>query len=551
MTGVVTRMFVFMAACCLAACGGGGLGQGGSDPSDARLESLGVSAGSLTPPFDPATLTYTVGPAVEPGSVTLTPTAMDPGATVAVNGMPTPSGTPSEAVALASGLTPVTVEVTARDGTSTSVYTILFERSLSGEQAYLKASNADASDAFGGSVAISGDTLVVGAIAEDGDGSSEFDNSATTSGAAYVFVRSGTSWTQEAYLKARNADMGDQFGGGSFSGMGVAISGDTIVVGAPNEDSDGSSEDDNSASNAGAAYVFVRSGTSWTQQAYLKASNADANDQFGENVSISGDTIIVGADNEDGDGSSEDDNSADNAGAAYVFVRSGTSWSQQAYLKALAAEAGDRFGDGVSSSGNTVVVGAPSTRSGGAAYVYVRSGETWTRQAELEAPNAGYFGMRLSISDDTLVVSAWAEPGDNGESRAGAAYVFVRSGTTWAQQGRLTASNAEEEDRFGRRVSISGDTIIAVSNGEDGDGSSEDDNSAENAGAVYVFIRSGTTWTQQAYLKASNAEANDRFGKNISISGDTIVIGASGEDSDGSSEADNSLVGSGAVYVYR
>jgi hypothetical protein len=212
------------------------------------------------------------------------------------------------------------------------------------QQAYLKASNTGAEDLLGSSVAISGDTMVVGAPGEDSNATSvngnQLDNSAGSSGAAYVFVRSDTTWSQQAYLKASNT------GGGDLFGNSVAISGDTIVVGAPREDSNATgvndNEADNSALNSGAAYVFVRSGTTWSQHAYLKASNTEAVDSFGGEVAISGDAIVIGAANEDsnatGVNGNQNDNSAPNAGAAYVFGRSGSTWSQQAYLKASNTE---------------------------------------------------------------------------------------------------------------------------------------------------------------------------------------------------------------------
>ena len=172
------------------------------------------------------------------------------------------------------------------------------------EQAnYLKASNADSKDYFGYVVDVDGNTAVIGASGEDSNGSSPDDNSAGDAGAAYVFVRQGNSWVQQAYLKASNADVGDQFG------VSVAISGDTIVIGANNEEGNGSSPDNNSADNAGAAYVFVRQGDTWIEQAYLKASNAGTDDRFGEIVAIDGNTAVIGAYGEDSDGSSPDDNS--------------------------------------------------------------------------------------------------------------------------------------------------------------------------------------------------------------------------------------------------
>ncbi|HBJ86379.1 MAG TPA: hypothetical protein DDZ88_21490, partial [Verrucomicrobiales bacterium] len=228
------------------------------------------------------------------------------------------------------------------------------------QQAYIKALNTSAGDQFGKAVAVSGDTVVVGAYLEDGSGSGAnpiSDDILTDSGAVYVFVRSGTSWSQQAYLKASAANTGafDWFG------YSVAISGDTLVVGAYGEDGSGTGVNpasNNLTSGAGAAYVFVRNGTTWSQQAYLKASTTGA-DAFGQTVAVAGDTVIVGAPFEDGSGTGVNPASNElmtDSGAAYVFVRVGTNWSQQAYLKASNTGSTDRFGNFVDVSGDTVVV---------------------------------------------------------------------------------------------------------------------------------------------------------------------------------------------------
>ncbi len=460
------------------------------------------------------------------------------------------------------------------------------------QQAYFKASNTGVSDQFGRSVSVSGDTVVVGAWQEDSDATgvdgNQIDNSAAQSGAAYVFVRNGTTWSQQAYLKASNTGAMDGFG------QSVSASGDTLVVGAYLEDSNATGVDgnqgDNSATNSGAAYVFVRNGTTWSQQAYLKASNTGAMDGFGQSVSASGDTLVVGAYLEDSNATGVDgnqgDNSATNSGAAYVFVRNGTTWSQQAYFKASNTGAMDEFGWSVSVSGDTVVVGAHledsnatgvggnqgdnSLLGSGAAYVFVRNGTTWSQQAYLKASNTGAddrFGFSLSASADTLVVGARNEASiatgvngnqtDNSTTDAGAAYVFVRNGTTWSQQAYLKASNTGFADRFGWSVSVSGDTVVAGAFGESssatGVNGNQSDNSATDSGAAYVFVRNGTTWSQQAYLKASNTNALDQFGHTVSASGDTVVVGAWGEDSNATgvngNQSDNSASLSGAAYV--
>jgi hypothetical protein len=395
------------------------------------------------------------------------------------------------------------------------------------QQAYLKASNTDASDNFGYSVAISGDTMVVGALYEasnaKGVNGNQSDDSASEAGAAYVFVRSGGIWSQQAYLKASNTEAFDA------SGTSVAISGNTIVVGAPNESSNAKGvngdESDNSASDAGAAYVFVRSGSTWSQQAYLKASNTEADDDFGSSVAISGDTVVVGSVAEDsnatgvnGDGSN---NSADSAGAAYVFVRSGSTWSQQAYLKASNTEEQDIFGGSVAISGDTIVVGAPH-----------------------EASNA------TGVSGNGS---------NNSAQNAGAAYVFLRSAATWSQQAYLKASNTEAFDVFGGEVSISGDTIVIAAQSESsnakGVNGDQSNNSASDAGAAYVFFRNGSTWSQKAYLKASNTEGLDNFGTSVAISGSTVVVGAPGESSNATgvngNQSNNSAQNAGAAYVFN
>jgi hypothetical protein len=461
------------------------------------------------------------------------------------------------------------------------------------QQAYVKASNAQAVDDFGRAVAVSGETMVVGAPWEDssatGVNGSQSDNSASYSGAAYVFMRNGTNWIQQAYLKPSNPEVPDNFG------LSVAISGDTIVVGAWGEASSvtgvNGNQSDNGAPYAGAAYVFVRSGATWSQQAYLKASNTGADDYFGYSVAVAGDTVIVGAmgesSNATGVNGNQADNSAPSAGSAYVFVRSAGAWTQQAYLKASNTGVEDFFGWSVALSGDTAVIGAwgedsnasgvngnqndNSAPSSGAAYVFVRNATTWMQQAYLKASNTGAsdrFGWSVALSGDTVVVGADGEASsatgingsqsNNNAGQSGAAYVFARNGTIWAQQAYLKASNTGAEDRFGYSVSISADAIAVGSYKEDsnatGSNGNQSDNSAIDSGAAYVFARSGTTWTQQAYLKPSNTGANDYFGSAVAVAGDTVVVGAIGEASGAAgingNQSDNSAPESGAAYVF-
>ena len=458
------------------------------------------------------------------------------------------------------------------------------------QQAMLKASNAGDFDHFGWSVGISGNTIVVGAMAEDsiatGVGGNGADNSALDSGAAYVFIRSGTTWTQQAYLKAANTDAGDSFG------TSVAISGDTVVVGAPSEASidtgPESNDGDDSAPDAGAAYVFVRTGIAWTQQSYLKASNTEAGDFFGVSVAVEGNTIAVGASSEDGSSrgvnGNADINGAVDAGAVFVFTREETRWFQEAYVKASNPDAGDQFGFRVALSGETLVAGARGesssserdendngTLSAGAAYVFLRSGTVWSQEAYLKATHPGVedqFGNAVAVSGDTIAIGAPGEASsatgiggneaDNSAPYAGAVYVFTRRGTRWSREAYVKAANTGAEDYFGWSVALSGDTAVAGAFFEDssatGVNSAQNDDGALSSGAASVFLRTAGTWAQQAYLKAPNSANNDQFGWSVAVSGDLVVVGAPQESSNATgvngNQADNSFNQAGAAYIF-
>ncbi len=461
------------------------------------------------------------------------------------------------------------------------------------QQAYLKASNSEAEDHFGRSVAISGDWIVVSARGESsnatGVNGNQSNNGRYFSGAAYVFERSGGVWNQQAYLKASNPDVLDQFG------HSVAISGNLIVVGATLESSSASGvngdQNNNNLYSSGAAYVFERSAGIWSQQAYLKASNPGHSDVFGHSVAISGDRIVVAALKEDSNGAGANGNPTNNvytdAGAAYVFERSGGTWSQQAYLKASNADIDDHFGASVAISGELVVIGAPvedsnatgingnqldnSILSAGAAYAFERSGGTWSQQVYLKASNTGQFdgfGGSVAVSGDRIVVGAGGEDShatgvngnqlDNSATAAGAAYVFDRSGGMWSQQAYLKASNPDVEDSFGALVAVSGDLVVVGASGEDsyalGVGGNQSNNSAPYAGAAYVFELSSGIWRQLAYLKASNTQEYDFFATSIALSELDLVIGAFGEDSNSNEingdQLDNLAENSGAAYAF-
>lgn len=442
------------------------------------------------------------------------------------------------------------------------------------------------------SVSISGDTLVVGTPFEDsratGIDGDQSDNGYFSAGAVYVFVRNGTTWAQQAYLKASNT------GAGALFGNSVAVSGNTLVVGAPGERSASAADPaDESATNAGAIYVFERSGTSWAQQAYLKAPVIDVGDRFGWSVAISlfGDTVVAGAPGESssatGIGGDAADNGANASGAVHVYVRNGTNWSHEAYIKASNAEANDEFGTSVALSGDKLAVGAPfedssatgidgnaadnSASNSGAAYVFVRNATTWAQQSYIKASNAesvDQFGASVALDPSGLAVGAPFEnsaaigvggnQADNTALRSGAVYVFVTDDTTWTQQAYIKASNTDPNDMFGGSVALSAGTLAvgaryegSRTTGVDGD---ETDNSTNWNGAVYLYAQAGTTWTPQHYVKASNTGPDDQFGGSVALSGGTLAVGAINEDSAatgvGGDEADDSAERSGAVYVF-
>ena len=499
-------------------------------------------------------------------------------------------------------------------------------RAPMGQVAYLKASNPGAYHHLGeggalpghtgNSVALSrdGNTIAVGASHESSGArgiNGQPDESAYAAGAVYVFARAGAGWSPQAFVKASNADSGDHFG----SSVALSADGNTMAVAAHWEKSDATgvngNQADNSIAQAGAVYVFTRSGGTWSQQAYLKASNTgekgDENDpidgdQFGFSLALSadGNTVAVGAISEDGSiAGYPDDNAAPSAGAVYVFTRSGSTWSQQAYVKpptAADAAGGDLFGFSVSLSadGSTLGVGVydeggssreingrlDTMRGGsGAAYVFTRTGVIWMQQAYLKVSTAergDSWGVSLALSDDgnTLALGSVDEdcaatgvnpPGcdtdqpDN--TSTGAVAVFSRNGT-WTQQALLKASNTGVEDWFGIRLAVSGDgnsVAVAASNedgGAQGINGRQEDDTAIDAGAVYLFTRTGTTWAQDAYIKSMHNEAFDEFGNSVALSADgaTMAVGARGEDGGGrgadGDPTDNSIDESGAVFVF-
>lgn len=320
---------------------------------------------------------------------------------------------------------------------------------------------------------------------------------------------------------------------GDQFGYSVSLSGDTAVIGARFD------SDELNGLESGSAYVFIRAGTTWRQQAKLTASDGKARDWFGVRVAISGDTAVVTADADDDDANGVD------SGSAYVFTRSGTTWSLQAKLTAADGAPVDLFGYSVALSGDTAVFGAKfddddiNGVDSGSAYVFVRSGTTWSQQAKLTAADGepgDEFGYSVALDGDTVVVTANADDDDVNGINSGSAYVFTRSESAWHQQAKLTAADAAAGDMFGVRAAVFGDTALI--------GARFTDDSGDDSGSAYVFTRAGINWSQQAKLTAEDGAASDGFGYSVSISGNTALVGAQSDDNDSNG------VDSGSAYLF-
>jgi hypothetical protein len=356
------------------------------------------------------------------------------------------------------------------------------------QQAEVKGADLVQSDAFGISVAISGDTLVAGT------------SGASYAGRAYVFGRTSSGWTQLAELKGSDTAAQDAFG------SSVAVSGSTILVGAYNH-----------ANFVGEAYVFSDEAGKWTQVAKLKGSDTAAKDLFGWSVAVSGATAVVGAVGHD-----------NYAGRAYVFADDAGTWRQTAELTAPDSSAKDAFGTSVAISGGTVIVGAEGkTKDTGAAFVFAEEGTGWTEEAELKGSDSvpgDNFGTSVAISGRLAVVGAYGHA-DN----AGRAYVFSDTSIGWKQAAELKATDAAAGDYGAISAGISATTVIIGAYDH-----------SDQAGRAYLFQKTSSGWKQTAELKGSDTVKGDFFGVSVAISGTTAVVGANGH-----------AKHAGRVYVFK
>lgn len=494
------------------------------------------------------------------------------------------------------------VVATNKDGSEKSNEVSIEPSVLLKSIGFLKASNSDSGDNFGHAVAVSddGSTVAIGAIKESGTANDLTSNKVALSGAVYVYQKSGNDWNQAAYLKASNADAGDEFG------YALALSGDgkTLAVGAIQEASSTKGIDgnqlDNSSAASGAVYVYVNDGSSWKQQSYIKSSNSDFIDAFGFSIALSSDgsTMLVGA---PGEGSAaqtingtQSDNTGSLSGAAYLFERQNNLWTQTDYLKASNTDKQDSFGYDVALSANGLlaIVGAPgedsntsqingdqtdnSHSNSGAVYVFSNNGTTWSQESYLKAINndkEDQFGYSVSTNLDGTVIAVGAfkeasdsetngNDADNSALASGAAYVYHKEQSQWVNKAYIKAANSDASDQFGTDVQLSNDGhTLAV--GAPHESSSSVGfygdlqlNDAMSAGAVYLYTNTGGVWSQSEYIKSPNTNAGDEFGHAIALSGNsnTLVIGAEKEASSFSgnttSPDDNNNSDSGAAYIY-
>ncbi len=387
-------------------------------------------------------------------------------------------------------------------------------------EAVLTAGDAQAGDHLGTSVALSADgtRALVGAYTDATTGG-------IPSGGARVFVRAGTSWTEEAALEASDAAANDRLG------YSVALSGDGSIalVGAPLDDT-------SAATDAGSVRVFVRSATTWTEQTTLLAPDGVMGDGFGTSVGISRDGMraIVGAFH-------DDTVVGVDAGTAHVYVRSGTTWTREGTLRATSGGAGDALGTSValSGDGSVAIAGAPGGGIGGAAYVFLRTGTTWAEQAQLLGTVAGgQLGVAVALSDDGARALAGAP---REASNAGAGHLFVRSGTSWSTETTLSPSGASPGDGNGASVALSTDGGRALL------GAPDDDRVASvDTGSARVFELRGTAWTETETLLAPDAAPGDALGVSVALAGDgtRALLGALADETPAGAAA-----GSAQVFV--
>ncbi len=526
--------------------------------------------------FAPAQRNYEADVSILQQSVRIVATAAVPGSTINVAGVPVESGIPSEPIDLALGQNDIDIAVANASGVQ-RIYRLSVVRAADiAQRIYAKASNTGIKDQFGASIAIWGDTLVVGAPSEDsgpsnGNGAPG-DDSYEGSGAVYVFRRTGSSWAQEAFLKASDADWSLGFG------RAVAVWNDTIAV--------------SRTTTSGAVYIFRRGGQGWMEETRLLPFHPGLYDSFGDSLALWENTLVVTAPLEDssatginGDGSLDDKT---DSGAVYVFKRTPIGWGQQAYIKASNTGSNDEFGSGVALWQDTLAVGASledSSSKGingsqneegavdsGAVYLFQRSAGAWMQTAYVKASDAAVsreFGSRIALWENRLAVASYSHS-------TGAVYIFGRTDGIWAEETTITPSEFGylSGDGFGTSIALWREFLAVGAPSSDsaatGIGGDAFNRDAMNSGAAYLFHHDQGSWKLDAYIKSSNPSPGgpgsglfdppygDEFGFVLGLWEETLVFSAPGEDGGATgldtgpaSRDDNSVLDSGAVYIFH
>lgn len=380
-------------------------------------------------------------------------------------------------------------------------------------QEVILAKDGKSDDHFGYSAAIDGDTVLVGAYKAD-------INGINNAGAAYVYVLNENGWYQQAKLVAEPFFADDTLGGN------VALKDDIAILGVMKRDDKGD--------DSGAVIVFERHSNNWVQTQIITAPDARAGDAFGQSISLTSSHLVIGAPKNDALGK--------DSGAAYVYKRENDAWLYQAKIAPVDGAAGDLFGISVAIDSDTIVVGADlhdeKANNAGAVYVYVLEGEQWEQEAKLTASDGGetdIFGVRVAISNDTVLVSARRDDIDDVGIDAGSAYIFEREDSTWMQKLKLTSPDGKADDRFGRGVAINGERAIISAMNHDAIGI--------DTGAAYLYEKVSGIWRYSSKIIAEKSSPNDRFGWNVALSDRMAVISTPNHDGTG--------IDSGAVFIQQ
>jgi len=376
--------------------------------------------------------------------------------------------------------------------------------------AKLYAHDGETEDIFGQSVTVSGDYAAIGASQDDNDLGED-------AGAVYLFARSENDWIFQEKIMAADGAKNDIFG------STLDLDGEYLVVGAP--------WDDDLGAESGAAYIFKREGSNWIQQAKLVPSDGGVDNRFGISVGISGDYVIVGAffDNDFGTRS----------GSAYIFHRNGTSWTEQAILKASDGAEGDWFGVGVAIDGDFAAVGSRyddnenGTEAGGV-YLFQRNGTIWNQIQKLIASDGaeGDQFQTVEIDGNRLIVGARED--DDPGANSGSIYVYEYDGATWIEQEKITASDGVSGENFGSSISILGNRMVV--------GAYRDNENGSNSGSIYLFEYDGTHWNETEKIIAYDGDAGDYYGLDVDLNDYFVFVSARNDDDKG--------YNAGAVYVY-